>query len=79
MIIAIDFGGTLCFENYLGIVNTNQALIGSLKELQFGNDRMILWTCSVAECLGNALRKGMTDIYIVDCSEKLWNMKHGML
>lgn len=38
---------------------------------------MILWTCSVAECLGNDLRKGMADIYIDDRSEKLWGMMIG--
>lgn len=33
MIIAVDFDGTLCSDNYPGIGNANHGLIERLKEL----------------------------------------------
>ncbi len=55
MIIVVDFDGTLCSENYPEIGNENQGLVERLKELQFGGDQLILWTCRASERLEEAV------------------------
>lgn len=55
MIIAVDFDGTLCSDNYPEIGNANMGLIERLKEMQLSGDQLILWTCRASERLEEAL------------------------
>lgn len=56
MIIAVDFDGILCEENYPEIGKANTVLIESLKYRQAVGDRLILWTCRAGEALINAVK-----------------------
>ena len=51
MIIAVEFDGTLCSENYPGIGNAGQVMIEGLKKLKLGIERQILWTWRASERL----------------------------
>lgn len=42
MIIAVDFDGTMCFDNYPGIGNAIHGLIEKTKKMQFGGNQLIL-------------------------------------
>ena len=55
-IIAVDFDGTLCKNEYPGIGKANDALLCYLhQEKKFGS-KVILWTCRVGERLEEAVR-----------------------
>ncbi len=45
MIIAVDFDGTLCKDEYPSIGTPNTGLINELKNKQKSGDKIILWTC----------------------------------
>lgn len=55
-IIAVDFDGTLCIEEYPAIGAPNIPLIEALKALRAtGKCRLILWTCRVGKPLQEAV------------------------
>lgn len=54
-IIAIDFDGTLCENEWPEIGDPNIELITYLKEEQKVGSKLILWTCRVGEMLKNAV------------------------
>lgn len=54
-IIAVDFDGTLCKNNYPNIGEANEELINHLKRIQSKGDKIILWTCRVGEKLEAAV------------------------
>lgn len=54
-IIAVDFDGTLCKDQYPEIGEANRYLIQLLKELQANGSRLILWTCRTNEILDQAI------------------------
>lgn len=54
-IIAVDFDGTLCSENYPGIGLPNLPLIYLLKQLQRQGKKLILWTCRCESYLEEAV------------------------
>lgn len=45
LIIAVDFDGTLCSDNYPEIGTANETLIRRLIEYRQRGSRLILWTC----------------------------------
>ena len=53
-IIAVDFDGTLCKDNWPGIGEPNVALIRWLLDRQKAGDKLILWTCRCGMMLSNA-------------------------
>ena len=57
MIIAVDFDGTLCFDEWPGIGAPNNALIKFLKERKLRGDQLILWTCRSGKELEEAEQK----------------------
>lgn len=54
-IIAVDFDGTLCENEWPGIGKPNKALIGHLLEEKRLGNKLILWTCRCGEELMNAI------------------------
>lgn len=54
-IIAVDFDGTLCKEKWPEIGEPNTALIQWLISRQAMGDKIILWTCRVADMLDDAV------------------------
>lgn len=54
-IIAVDFDGTLCADDYPHIGAPNIALISMLRELQFQHKKLILWTCRNGQALNDAI------------------------
>ena len=55
MIIAVDFDGTLCHDEWPGIGAPNNMLIKFLKERKLRGDRLILWTCRSGRQLEEAV------------------------
>lgn len=55
MIIAVDFDGTLCSDNYPNIGAANIKLIRTLCKKQKFGDKLILWTCRAGERLTEAV------------------------
>lgn len=55
-IIAIDFDGTLCEDEYPKIGRGRSIVIGALKSQQAAGARVILWTCRTGERLQEALK-----------------------
>ena len=55
MIIAVDFDGTLCREEYPEIGKPDWALIESLIDAQKHGARLILWTCREGKLLDEAV------------------------
>lgn len=62
-VIAVDFDGTLCKECWPEIGEPNTALIRWLIARQASGDKIILWTCRVADMLDEAI---------------LWCSRHGL-
>ena len=54
-IIAVDFDGTLCADEYPGIGAPNLPLIAYLKRLKAEGCQLILWTCRCGELLEEAV------------------------
>lgn len=54
-IIAVDFDGTLCENNWPEIGAPNEELIKYLRNRQKGGDKLILWTCRVGDMLQKAV------------------------
>ena len=54
-IIAVDFDGTLCENNWPGLGKPNKNLIEYLKDRQQRGDKLILWTCRTGDSLKVAL------------------------
>lgn len=54
-IIAVDFDGTLCVNEWPGIGAPNKCLIKYLKEQQHKGAKLILWTCRTKEQLVEAI------------------------
>ena len=54
-IIAVDFDGTLCENNWPDIGKPNNALIGYLIHRKLLGDKLILWTCRSGEQLQKAI------------------------
>ena len=55
-IIAVDFDGTLCTENYPYIGLPNVPLIQLLQDLKKRGKKLILWTCRCGKELEDAVR-----------------------
>lgn len=55
-IIAVDFDGTLCKNNYPEIGEPNRELIEYLKQRQKDGAKLILWSCRVDKPLEEAIR-----------------------
>jgi 2-hydroxy-3-keto-5-methylthiopentenyl-1-phosphate phosphatase len=55
MIIAVDFDGTLCENDWPEIGEPNEELIDNLKQYQRKGVKIILWTCRVGNLLDYAL------------------------
>lgn len=55
-IIAVDFDGTLCENNWPEIGEPKKEVITYLKERQAAGDKLILWTCRVGEMLEKAVK-----------------------
>lgn len=55
MIIAVDFDGTLCIDEYPSIGKPNTRLIKSLKSHIEHGHRVILWTCRTGAALDDAV------------------------
>lgn len=54
LIVAVDFDGTLCKDNYPYIGKPNQEMIDLVKAYQQGGWKTILWTCRNGEALVEA-------------------------
>lgn len=50
-IIAVDFDGTLCENNWPEIGGPNEELIEYLHNRKKDGDKLILWTCRVGDML----------------------------
>lgn len=55
-IIAVDFDGTLCENNWPEIGEPKNEVITYLKNRQAAGDKLILWTCRVGEMLEKAVK-----------------------
>ena len=55
MIIAVDFDGTLCENQWPDIGDANEELISYLKKQQEDGSKIILWTCRTGELLQQAI------------------------
>lgn len=56
-IIAVDFDGTLCKDDWPGIGEPNRVLIEILKRLKEGDRiKLILWTCRSDSMLDEAVK-----------------------
>lgn len=56
MIIAVDFDGTLCVDEWPDIGYPNFTLIDYLKKRKENGDKIILWTNRCGEPLENAIK-----------------------
>ena len=56
-IIAVDFDGTLCENNWPGIGAPNDELIEYLRNRKKDGDKLILWTCRVEDMLQKAVER----------------------
>lgn len=56
MVIAVDFDGTLCTEEWPEIGRPNEPLIDWLKKCRRRGDKVILWTCREGKLLEDAVR-----------------------
>lgn len=54
-IIAVDFDGTLCVNEWPGIGAPNERMIKYLREQQRQGAKLILWTCRTKEQLVDAI------------------------
>ena len=54
-VIAVDFDGTLCTNNWPEIGEPNLKLVSYLKKRQKLGDKLILWTCRCGKHLTEAL------------------------
>ena len=54
-IIAVDFDGTLCSDNWPDIGYPNRDLIEYIKKEQANGAKIILWTCRTGELLRDAV------------------------
>ena len=54
-IIAVDFDGTLCENNWPGIGKPNERLIQDLILRKQGGAKIILWTCRTGDMLVEAV------------------------
>ena len=54
-IIAVDFGGTLCFSKWPELGEPNRPLIEYLRAKQKSGNKLILWTCRSGEALEKAV------------------------
>lgn len=54
-IIAVDFDGTLCSDQYPDIGQPNQGLIHYLKDQKKNGSKLILWTCRCSDPLAKAV------------------------
>lgn len=54
-IIAVDFDGTLCTNNYPEIGEPIEEVINYVKEQQEAGAKIILWTCRVQQRLADAV------------------------
>lgn len=55
-IIAVDFDGTLCKNEFPGIGAPNEGLLAYLRMSKRFGDKIILWTCRVGERLEEAVQ-----------------------
>lgn len=55
IIIAVDFDGTLCEDNYPNIGNPIQTTINFIKKQKNAGNTIILWTCRQGEYLAAAV------------------------
>ena len=55
MIIAVDFDGTLCEEDWPDIGPAHKLVINTLIELQKKGNKLILWTCRNGKLLNDAV------------------------
>ena len=55
MIVAVDFDGTLCEENWPNIGEPNTNLLQYLLFIQTKGAKLILWTCRCGEKLTEAI------------------------
>lgn len=56
MVIAIDFDGTLCENEFPEIGKPKQSMIQTCIQLKQWNNKLILWTCREGELLEAAVR-----------------------
>lgn len=54
-VIAVDFDGTLCEDNWPGIGAPKTDMIEYLKERKMRGDKLILWTCRSGDLLDDAV------------------------
>ena len=55
MIIAVDFDGTICTDEYPKIGSPNKFLIAALIEAQHQEAKIILWTCRSGDQIKKAV------------------------
>ena len=56
MIYAIDFDGTLCFDEYPRIGAPRPDVLDFAKRIRRAGDRLILWTCRIGDDLAAAVK-----------------------
>ena len=56
MIYAIDFDGTLCFDEYPRIGAPRPDVLDCAKRIRRAGDRLILWTCRIGDDLAAAVK-----------------------
>ena len=63
MVIAVDFDGCLCSDEYPNIGYPNWPVIHELQERRYHGDKVILWTCrdgrELAEAIASCLSWGL--------------------
>lgn len=55
MIIAVDFDGTICAEDWPRIGEANEDMIYTIRDRQARGDKFILWTCREGQLLMEAI------------------------
>ena len=55
-VIAVDFDGCLCTNNWPGIGQPNRQLIRTLKTARSRGNKLILWTCREGKALKDAVK-----------------------
>ena len=71
-IIAVDFDGTLCTNNWPDIGEPNKYLLGFLRDCKEEGCKLILWTCRVGERLEEAVEWcKLHDLYFDAVNENL--------
>ncbi len=81
MIIAVDFDGTLCENNWPEIGKPNWFVINRLTERRAVGDKLILWTCregdeleeAILWCLNHGLRFDAVNGNLPEMTEKYGN------